>query len=139
MFTSVWRLIFLSCSFSICCVSLVSAELPDDCGKLLRGPNYGHTLYVFCPSLPELSDEQAHSLVVGVLDYTTRRAGDIRIFFFRDESILRRDSWPANQERLIESWGDALVGAYHTHTQLLTVRSENSDSWREMRLTTARE
>ncbi len=83
--------------------------------------------------------EQALSVVIAVLDGTTRISGDTRIFFFRDESVLRRDRWPTDQGKLIESWGSAFVGVYHTHTQLLTVRSTTDDEWREIHLPTTRE
>ena len=122
------------CLLLIAPVVANSAELPDGCGRLLSGPQHGHVIYVFCPSLPELSQLQAHALVMAVLDTTTRRSGDTLIFFFRDESVLHRDLVPASHERRIESWGNALVGSYNTHSNLLTVRSASSDKWRNIHL-----
>ena len=114
---------------------VVKSDNPaENCGRLLSGPRHGDTIYVLCPSLPELSPEQARGVVKTVLDKTTRLAGETRIFFFRDESVLHQDRWPANQERLIESWGDAFVGSYHTHSSLLTVRSTANDEWRNIHL-----
>ena len=113
-------------------------DLTEECGRLLNGPDHWDTIYVYCPSLPQMNAEQAQSLIIAVLCGTTRISGDTRIFFFRDESVLRRDRWPADQERLIESWGTAVVGAYHTRSELLTVQSIDKDEWREIFIPTAR-
>ena len=100
------------------------AEKSKECGELLSGPfTGGHTLYVFCPSLLDLSTAKTHDLIVDTLDMAPQRlTGDVRIFFFADKSVLKRKRWPADQGRLIESWGDALLGTYHTASGLLTVR-----------------
>ena len=111
-----------------------SSDLPDDCGRLLSGPQHRHVIYVLCPSLPWLNQLQAHALVVSVLDSTTRRSGDVLIFFFRDEPVLHGQLVPAVQERLIETWGDAFVGSYSTQSKLLTVRSADSDKWLNVHL-----
>jgi hypothetical protein len=74
-------------------------------------------------------------MIVAVLNTTSSRlSGEVRIFFFDDESVLSRESWPADQERLIESWGDALLGTYHTASDLLTVRAAGTDKWRNIYL-----
>lgn len=139
MFTSVWRYLCFSC---LAVVSSASAEfdgLSDECGRVLVGPRNWDAIYIFCPALPQMNAEQAHSLVMAVLDSTTRISGHTRIFFFGDESVLDRDRWPADQGRLIESWGNALVGAYHTETQVLAFRSTTNAEWRNLYLPTARQ
>ena len=138
MFTFQRRHLFILCLFLAAPLSGSPADPPEECGRILDGPDRRDTIYVFCPALPKMNADQARSVVIAVLDSTSRASGDTRIFFFRDESVLRRDRWPANQGKLIESWGSALVGAYHTHSQLLTVRSTADDEWREMRLPTTR-
>ena len=138
MFTSKWRHVFIFCLLSILPLFASSDGITEECGRLLSGPADRHTIYVYCPELPLMDAEQARSVIIAVLDGTTRSSGDTRIFFFRDESVLHRNSWPADQGRLIESWGSAFVGAYHTHTQLLTVRSAADDEWRELHLPTTR-
>ena len=111
------------------------AEPSQDCGRLLSGPFDRYTIYVFCPSLLDLSREQAREVIVSAVDTSTPRvSGDVRILFFADESVLHRKSWPANQDRLIDSWGEAFLGAYHTQSSLLTVRSKDSDKWRNIHL-----
>ncbi len=112
------------------------AETSKDCGELLSGPfTGGYTLYVFCPSLLDLNPAKTHDLIVETLDRAPQRlAGEVRIFFFADRSVLKRERWPADQERLIESWGDALLGTYHTASGLLTVRSIGPDKWRNIYL-----
>ena len=112
------------------------AETSKECGELLSGPfPGGYTLYVFCPSLLVLSPGKTHNLIVETLDAAPQRlAGDVRIFFFADKSVLKKERWPADQERLIESWGDALLGTYHTASGLLTVRSIGTDKWRNLYL-----
>ena len=138
MIMSNWRHLCIVCLLLITPIAANPDNPTEQCGRLLSGPRHGDTIYVFCPTLPDLSPEQARSVIIAVLDTTTRIAGDTRIFFFRDESVLRRDRWPANQERLIESWGDAFVGAYHTHSSLLTVRSTSDDEWQNIHLPIAR-
>ena len=101
-----------------------------DCGQVLGGPIHGDTIYVICPSLPDLSQQQAHSIVGAVLDKTSRTEGDIRIIFLSDTSVLDRDRQYQNMEKRLESWGDVFVGAYHTHSELLTVRSASEGDWR---------
>lgn len=139
MFTSKWRHVSIFCLLSIFPLAANSDDVTEECGRLLSGPEHGDTIYVFCPELPQLSAEQVRSLIIAVLDGTTRISGDTRIFFFRDESVLRREFWPADQGRLLKSWGIAFVGAYHTRTQLLAVRSTTNDGWRELHLPTARD
>ena len=138
MFTSYWRLICISLLFPFSTSAEVSPDLPEDCGRLISGPPARDAIYVYCESLPQLTEEQALSLVIKVLNGTTRAAGEVRIFFFRDESVLHRNRWPADQGRLIDSWGGALVGAYHTQSQYLSVRTETDEGWREIYLPTAR-
>ncbi len=105
-----------------------------DCGKVLGGPIHGDTIYVLCPSLSKLSERQAHSLIGSVLDNTSRIAGDTRIIFLSDPSVLDRDWQYQNMEKRLESWGDAFVGTYHTHSSLLTVRSSSDNGWRNVHL-----
>ena len=138
MFTSKWRHLCISCLLLISPLAADPADSDEECGRILSGPDRWYTIYVLCPNLPKMSPEQARSVIVAVLDGTTRKVGDTRIFFFRDESVLRRDRRPADQGRLIESWGDAFVGAYHTRSQLLTVRSTTNNEWRNIHLPTAR-
>ncbi|HGY4246814.1 TPA: hypothetical protein ACNVA0_005621 [Citrobacter freundii] len=112
------------------------AETSKECGELLSGPFAGgYTLYVFCPSLLDLSPAKTHELIVETLDRAPQRlAGDVRIFIFADRSVLKQERWPADQERLIASWGDALLGSYHTESGLLSVRSIGTDKWRNIYL-----
>ena len=138
MFTSRWRHVFIFCLLFISSLAANADDVTKECGHPLSGPDRWDTIYVFCAELPQMDAEQARRVIIEVLDGTTRISGDTRIFFFRDESVLRRDHWPADQGRLIDSWGGAFVGAYHTHTQLLTVRSTTNDEWREIHLPTSR-
>lgn len=139
MFTANWRHVLVLCLLSAVPIAASAHCASKECGRLLSGLANRHTIYVVCPGLPEMNAEQALSVIIAVLDGTTRISGDTRIFFFRDESVLRRDRQPADQGRLIESWGKAFVGAYHTHTGLLTVRSAADDKWREIHLPTTGE
>ncbi len=139
MLSSKWRHLCVSCLILTLPFATNSADPEKECGRLLSGPDRRHTIYVFCPALPDMSAEKARTIIMALLDSTSRASGDTRIFFFRDESVLNRDSWPAEQGRLIASWGDAFVGAYHTRSQLLTVRSKSSNAWRNIHLPTARE
>jgi hypothetical protein len=136
-------LVTISASRALFLVSLLLApiatslaETSKECGELLSGPfTGGYTLYVFCPSLLDLNSAKTHDLIVETLDRAPQPlAGDVRIFFFADRSVLKRERWPADQERLIESWGDALLGIYHTASGLLTVRSIGTDKWRNIYL-----
>ncbi len=134
MVMSIWRHLSVVCLLLIVPCAANTADPAEQCGHILNGPRHRETIYVFCPSLPELSPQQARSVVIAVLDTTDRIAGDTRIFFFSDASVLNRDRWPQDQEKLIESWGDAFVGAYHTHSSLLTVRSVSDNKWRNIYL-----
>jgi len=138
MFTFQPRHWFITCLLLASSLSANATDPTEECGRILNGPSSWDTIYVFCPSLPQMNAKQAQSLVMAVLDGTTRKSGDTRIFFFRDESVLHRDRWPADHGRLIESWGTAVVGTYHTRSQLLTVRSTDKDEWREINMPTER-
>ncbi len=61
------------------------------------------------------------------------------IVFVQHESLIDEDRQRVRRGWLIRDWGDALVGVYHTQSQLLTVRSAEDDGWREVYLPTARE
>lgn len=139
MFTSVWRYICISCLIMFSAASADFEGLSDECGRVLVGPHNWDAIYIFCPALPQFNPEQAQGLVMAVLDSTSRISGPTRIFFFGDESVLHRDRRPADQGRLIESWGKALVGAYHTEDQVLAVRSTTSEEWRNLYLPTTRQ
>ena len=104
------------------------------CGKVLGGPIHGDTIYVLCSSLSELSERQAYGIVEAVLDQSSRIAGDTQIIFLSDPSVLDRDWQYQNMEKRLESWGDALIGTYHTNSGLLTVRSSSNDEWQNVRL-----
>ena len=123
----VFQLLILGCSAS-------PGDNVVDCGKVLGGPIHGDTIYVHCPSLPKLSEQQAHSIIVAVLDNTSRIAGDTRIIFLSDPSVLDRERQYQNMEKRLESWGDAFVGTYHTQSSLLTVRSTCDNDWRNVYL-----
>ena len=138
MFTSRWlHLCFLSLWLLSACAA-DNAKESEECGRLISGPKKWGAIYVFCPKLPQMSAKQARRVVIEVLDGTTRKAGDASIYFFSDESVLHRDRRPAEQGRLIESWGRAFVGVYRTESEVLTVRSIASAEWREIHLPTAR-
>ena len=113
------------------CAASVAGDV-EDCGQVLRAPFHGDIIYVLCPSLPDLSEQQALSVIWAVLNTTSLRAGDTRIFFFSDTSVLDRDWQYQNMEKRIESWGDVFVGAYHTNSNLLTVRSASEGGWRNI-------
>jgi hypothetical protein len=138
MFTSRWlHLCFLSL-WLLSAFAADNAKESEECGRLISGPTRWGAIYVFCPNLPQMSAKQALRVVIEVLDGTTRKAGDTSIYFFSDESVLRRDRWPAEQGLLIESWGSAFVGVYRTENEVLIVRSTSKDDWREIHLPTAR-
>ena len=105
-----------------------------DCGTVLGGPIQGDTIYVLCPSLPELSTLKAHSVVKAVLNQTSRVAGYTLIVFVSDSYILERDWQYQDMERRLENWGDAFVGAYYTNSGLLTVRSAIDGKWQNISL-----
>ena len=88
MFTSKWRHLCISCLLLILPLAANPADLTDDCGRLLSGPQHVHIVYVLCPSLPELDQEQAHAVVMAVLDTTTRRSGDTLILFFANRDVV---------------------------------------------------
>ena len=104
----------------------------ENCGQVLRAPFHGNTIYVLCPSLPDLSEQQAQNIVWAVLNTTSRRAGDTIILFFSDSSILCCHREYQNMEKWIERWGDVFVGAYHTNSNLLTLRSASESVWRNI-------
>ena len=138
MAKSNWHYLCVACLLSIGPLAISLAEPADECGRILSGPSRGgEVIYVFCPLLPELSTEQARSLVVSLLNSTTRISGDVQFFFLSDESVLHRDWWWQDQGRLIESLGDAFVGAYHTRTGLLTIRPLSGDEWRNISVPTS--
>jgi hypothetical protein len=139
MFTSKWRHLCFSCSLLIMPLAANPADSADDCGRLLSGPQHRHIVYVLCPSLPELDQEQAHTVVMAVLDTTTRRSGDTLILFFADESAVHGDLRPWITDRRIERWGNAFVGSYNTASNLLTVRSGTGDKWRNIYLPTQKD
>lgn len=105
-----------------------------DCGKVLRGPNGSDTVYVSCPSLSGLSKAEALSIVESVLRESPRRAGDTRIIFLSDPSVLDRDWQYQNIEKRLSSWGDAFVGMYHTNSGVLMYRSSSDGKWRNIEL-----
>lgn len=112
-----------------------SADDDDaDCGTVLGDPTHSDTIYVLCPSLCELSENETHSVIEAVLDKTSRLAGDTRLIFLADPAVLERDWQYQNMEKRLESWGDAFVGTYHTNSGLLTVRSTSYGEWRNVRL-----
>ena len=138
MFTSQRRLLFIACLFIVLPFSASPDDPVEECGRLLSGPGRRDTIYVFCPNFPQLNAEHARDVLIAVLDGTTRISGDTTIFFFRDESVLLRDRWPADRGRLIESWGSAVVGVYHTRSQFLSVRSTTNGEWQTLHLPTTR-
>lgn len=105
-----------------------------DCGKLIGGSNHSDTIYVLCPSLSGLSKAEAHSIVESVLIRSSRRAGDTRIIFLSDPSVLERDWQYQNMEKRLASWGDIFVGMYHTNSGLLMYRSSSDGKWRNIQL-----
>ena len=129
---SKWRRLHIISQILILgCAASAHGEV-EDCGQILRAPIPGDIIYVLCPSLPNLSEQQAKSIVWAVLDMTSRRAGDTRIFFLSDRSVLDRDRQYQDMGKRIESWGDVFVGAYHTNSNLLTVRSASESRWRNI-------
>ena len=138
MFTSRWIPLCFSSLWLLSAFAADNAKESEECGRLISGPVKWGAIYVFCPNLPNMTAMQARRVVINVLDSTTRRAGDTSIYFFSDESVLRRDRWPAEQGLLMESWGSAFVGVYRTENEVLTVRSITQDDWREIHLWTAR-
>ncbi len=138
MVTSMLRLLCVL-SVLISPTNAESPELPADCGRLLNAAYFRYAIYVHCPALPQLSAEQAQSLVMALLDGTDRPAGHTMIVFVQDESLFDRDRQRVRSGWLISDWGDDLVGVYLTQSQLLTVRSAEDEGWREIYLPTARE
>ena len=129
-----WRHLYIVSLLSTLGCTASAGDGVAECGKLLGGPIHGDTIYVLCRSLSEVSERQAYGVVEAVLDQTSRIAGDTRIIFLRDPSVLDRDWQYQNMEKRLESWGDAFIGTYHTNSGLLTVRSSTDDEWRIVRL-----
>ena len=130
----VWRrLCIVSLFLTLGCTASADDDVAD-CGTVLGSPNRGETIYVYCPSLPKLSEKQARNIIVAVLDNTSRLAGETQLLFLSDPSVLDRDWQYQNMEKRLESWGDAFIGAYHTHSSLLTVRSASENEWRDVYL-----
>ncbi len=117
---------------------LASTASADDegtgCGTVLGGPIHGDTICVLCPTLPELSELEAHEVIAAVLNQTSRVAGNTWIVFLSDPSVLERDWQYQDMERRLESWGDSFVGTYQTNSGLLTVRSATDGKWRNISL-----
>ena len=129
------------CFFCLVAVSPIFAqptELPEDCGRLISGTDARYAIYAYCPSLPQLSAEQALELVIALLEGTNRRSGHTVIVFVRTESVPDRDRWRSERGLLSRSWSQGFVGVYHTRSQLLTVRTVTDDGWRDVYLPTAR-
>ncbi len=129
-----WRHLYIVSLLSTLGCTASAGDGVAECGKVLGGPIHGDTIYVLCRSLSEVSERQAYGVVEAVLDQTSRIAGDTRIIFLRDPSVLDRDWQYQNMEKRLESWGDAFIGTYHTNSGLLTVRSSTDDEWRIVRL-----
>lgn len=131
---SKWRYLILV--FALLVISCVSSSdgQTEPCGQILNGPNFGDGIYVLCPSLSELSPQQARGIIEVLLNTTPRSQGDTHILFFGDTSVLDRDWQFINQDKRIESWGDTFVGAYRTQSSILTVRSATGSTWQNIYL-----
>ena len=138
MVVSFWRRLIVTCLL-VTLGAAESADLPNDCGRLLSGVLARDAIYVYCPDLPQLSSEQALDLVIAVLEGTDRRAGHTVIVFVRNELVPDRDRWRSESGWLIRRWSPGFVGVYHTRSQMLTVRTVADDGWREVYLPTSRE
>ena len=130
---SAWRHLLIVVQLLILGCAVAADDNVAGCGKVLGGPIHRDTIYVLCPSLSKLSERQAYSVIETVLDETSRIAGDTRIIFLSDPSVLDGGQYQ-NMEKRLESWGDAFVGKYHTNSGLLTVKSTSDNGWRNVHI-----
>ena len=138
MFTSTWKWFLVSC---LCCVAALAAgdtDNSEECRRAASGQVGWGVIYVVCPDLPRMPLHEMRAVVIEVLDGTSRRAGEVSVFFFTDEFFLRRQRRPGTRKNLFERWGRSLVGVYQTGSEVLTVRTINSKKWRELHLPTDR-
>ena len=57
----------------------------------------------------------------------------MRIFFFSTEPLSNEKFGSAEEEAMIESWGNLLIGHYHTRNGILSIRT-GGDEWRDVRM-----
>lgn len=116
----------------VCSLRLVSAEPIDTCGRVLP-MFHDDRIAVACPQLDELDADESWRLIVRTLNYASAHPGDMRIFFFSTEPLSSEKFGWAEEEVMIASWGNLLIGHYHTRNGILSIRT-GGDQWREVQM-----
>lgn len=119
-------------ALALCSLRAAAAEPIEECGRVLP-IFYGDRIAVACPQLDKLDVEETWQLIVRTLNYASAHPGDMRIFFFSTEPLSNEKFGWAEEEAMIASWGNLLIGHYHTRNGILSIRT-GGDQWREVRM-----
>ncbi len=128
----VWRHLHVVTLLYLLGMSAFADDSRAECGKVLDDPIHGDAIYVLCPSISGLNKGDMYSVIESALAESSRPAGDIRIVFLSDPTVLERDRQYQDMEKRLASWGDAFVGMYHTNSGHLMYRSSVDGEWRNV-------